>query len=292
MAGKDGKDEFFHKLAVDERGIGFPLPRDAVAWRIQRMPPGRGRPMPLYKAGDGEEGPLEIKIETPSWEHVKDAIRSSSVGMQGGRYRMVPVDNVGEHVGKQFAYTPPFEAESDAAPPDEEDSIAGPCTTNHVLMAFAKRITERDIERDANLIKAVEKSAALAEKALHVLGETNIKQTETLGRSQCDLIKGYAQVRPVTVDELLEEASAAAAGGGGDDKEFLERLMTSAPQWMQVFKMWQEMQASSRANKATEAAAAVAASTVTVEPSPNGTNGVHVGIKPPSGNNGTNGQGA
>lgn len=54
MAGKDGKDEFFHKLAVDERGIGFPLPRDAVAWRIQRMPPGRGRPMPLYKAGDGE----------------------------------------------------------------------------------------------------------------------------------------------------------------------------------------------------------------------------------------------
>lgn len=258
------KEEYFHQLAKDERGLNFPLPGDAKYWRVQRMPPGRGKPATVY----AEDGPLQIVITAETLDELKNALRETPRGLEGGRYKLVPVDAQGVQVGSKCGYTPPFDAEGIGTPDDEPEESAPSSGSNAVIIKLADRIIERDN-------KLIERYAALAEKAFDVLGQ-----------SQSNLIKGYAQVRPVVEMPVYDEEDSIV-----DDKDFFERVAGAGPAMMQLLNAWNAFQASRRDNMT--AAAAGAAAGVGVDAESNGTNGAAnghtVGIKRPAGSDGSQG---
>jgi hypothetical protein len=274
-----GKEEYFHPLAVDERGLKFSLPRDATHWIVQRKAPGRGRPTLIY----AEDDALRVLIGS-SIDQFKEAVRATPKGLQGGRYKLTPVDAEGTQVGKLYGYTPPIAAD-DMSDPDDEDSgdqSSGSNSINDVLIKFSERIAERDAKAIDQYVALANRYAAVAEKAIEALGNQN-----------GHLTKGYVQVRPVTLDpEFVPDGE-----DGADDKDFFESVAGAAPAFAQLWNAFQAFQASRRENMAATAAAASAgaAASATVDTSAangtNGANGVHVGIKRPTDADGNNGQG-
>lgn len=270
------EETYFYKLAIDQNGKNFSLPGDAKWWRVQRLTGQKGAPPTVYT----EDGPLQIKVEAPSYEELKEALRTSALrGLEGGRYKLIPVDAQGVQVGTKCAYTPPLEAESNP-PPEGDDDGGSPSTSgiNAVLIKFADRIAERDAKAIDQYVALANRYAAVAEKAIEALGNQN-----------GHLTKGYVQVRPVTLDPDI----APDGDDGADEKDFFESVAGAAPAFAQLWNAFQAFQASRRENMAAAAGAAAAAA-ATVDTSAangtNGANGVHVGIKRPTGTD-DNGQG-
>lgn len=224
MAEREKGEKFFRKLAQDERGIAFDLPGSASSWRVQRMTGQRGKQEVLY---DDEAAPLTVPISATPAE-LRDKIRNAGYPT-GGRFKLIPTDEQGVNVGDKCGYCT-IKGDGGAHVEEEERGAAFGDAAVIKLADACARIVDKLSERDNETIKA-----------LRGVAET---LANAMASSQGNLIKGYADVRPVVETPPPD----LPTGEEVDEQDFLEKLTGAAPQVIQLLNAWQAFKASQAAN--------------------------------------------
>lgn len=239
-------------LANDRQGIAF-HPEGAVRWRVKRCIGRRGPQEPLFNKQT--RLPLEVDIDAQPSELIA-AIEAAGYEASG-EFLLVPVNGKGQKVGDTYGYIPlgdavsqPDEGASSAASAIDSPAIRGLTEAVHALLkrdeARDKWIVQRDEARDRWLTRIVETLA----------GTTN------------QLVRGYADVRPVGEEVPPPEAEEPEPQPEPDMFQKMQQMM---PFLMQAADWWRANMNGSPPAQATATA-------------PNGaSNGVGLGIRPDGG---------
>lgn len=226
MAEKEKGEKFFRKLAQDERGIAFDLPGSATSWRVQRMTGQRGKQEVLY---DDEAAPLTLPIGSSPAE-LRDKIRGAGYPT-GGRFKLIPTDEQGVNISDKCGYCTIKGDGGAHVEDDERGANYGDAAVIKLADACA-RIVDKLSERDIETIKA-----------LRGVAET---LANAMASSQGNLIKGYADVRPVVEQPPPELPN----GEEVDEQDFLEKMTNAAPQLIQLLQAWQAFKTSQAVGQA------------------------------------------
>jgi hypothetical protein len=244
-------------LANDHRrGIAF-HPEGARKWRVRRIIKGKsgGPQEPLFDKR--RRLPLEVEIDA-SPEELSNEIEAAG-NSPNGEFYLVPVDDKGRKVGDTYGYVVLGDADASTEGADagggaalsaiDSSAIRGLTEAVHALLkrdeARDKWIVQRDEARDRWLTRIVETLA----------GTTN------------QLVRGYADVRPV--GEELPAEQQEELPQQPPEPDMFQKMQQMMPFLMQAADWW-------RANMSGAPAATA--------PPPNGAaNGVGLGIRPDGG---------